>query len=120
MAFTPWTFPALSVPGPSSSGRTMITPGNRPTSCWPGKPGVMVDVPPWLLARLTPGAGTLCALRIQLGHPSFGVDSANGVDGPTPPRNLDMPRAPSLDPADPNLTRLLLNAVGAHLPWVPW
>ena len=76
--------------------------------------------PPWLLARLTPSAGTLCALRIQLSHPSFGVDSTNGVDGPTPPRNLDMPCTPSLDPADPNLTRLLLNAVGAHLPWVPW
>ena len=36
------------------------------------------------------------------------------------PWNSDMPHAPSLDPADPNLTRPLLNAVGAHLPWVPW
>ena len=46
MEFTPWTFPALSVPDPSSSGRTMITPGNHPTSCWPEKPGVMDDIPP--------------------------------------------------------------------------
>ena len=46
MEFTPWTFPALSVQDPSSSGRTMITPGNCPTLCWPEKPGVMVDVPP--------------------------------------------------------------------------
>ena len=27
------TFPALSVPDPSSNGRTMITPGRHPISC---------------------------------------------------------------------------------------
>ena len=79
----------------------------------------MDDVPPWLLARHTPGVGTSCALRIPLGRPSFGVASAYGADGHTPPRNSDIPHAPSLDPAGPNLTRPLPNAVSAHLPWVP-
>ena len=46
MEFTPWTFPALSVPDPSSSGRTMITPGRHLTSCWPEKPGITDIVPP--------------------------------------------------------------------------
>ena len=46
MEFTQWTFPALSVPDPSSSGRTMITPGRPLTSCWPEKPGVTDAAPP--------------------------------------------------------------------------
>ena len=79
----------------------------------------MHDIPLSLLARHTPGVGTSCTLRIQLGRPSFGVDSAYGADGHTPPRNFDIPHAPSPEIADPNLTRLLQAAVSAHLPWVP-
>ena len=41
------------------------------------------------------------------------MDSANGVDGHTPPQNSDIPHAPSLDPVDPNLTLLLPNAISA-------
>ena len=79
----------------------------------------MADAPQQLLARRTHGVVTSCALRIQLVRPSFGVDNAYGADGHTPPWNFDIPRAPSLETADPNLTRPLQSAVGAHLPSVP-
>ena len=113
------TSPALSVPDLSSNGRTMITPGNHQISCWPEKPGVMADAPLQLLAKRTHGVVTLCALRIQLGRPSFEVDSACGADGHTPLRNFDIPHAPSLVTAGPNLTRPLQSAVGARLQSVP-
>ena len=75
--------------------------------------------PPVASNQAYPGVETSCALRIQLSRPFFGVDSANGMDGHTPPRNSDIPHTPSLDPADPNLTHPLPNAISAHLPWVP-
>ena len=38
-------FSSFECAGSSSSGRTMITPGRHPTSCWPEKPGI-TDVAP--------------------------------------------------------------------------
>ena len=75
--------------------------------------------PPAASSQRTHGVVTSCALRIQLGCPSFEVDSACGADGHTPPRNFDIPHAPSLVTAGPNLTRPLQSAVGAHLQSVP-
>ena len=49
--------------------------------------------------------------------PSLGVVSAHGGVGCTPPQNFNIPLAPSLDPTDPNLIRLLLDAIGAPLSW---
>ena len=96
----------------------MITPGRHPTSCWPEKPGVTDVAPLQLPARLTPGIGTLCDLRIQLSHPSFGVASAPGVVGRTPRWNSGTLHTPFLDPEDPNLTHLVPDAISAPLSWV--
>ena len=67
---------------------------------------------------LPQASGHSATLRIQLGHPSFGVVSAHGVVSHTPPQNSDIPHTLSLDPADPNLTRPLLYAISTPLSWV--